>query len=902
MYPSVSFLTRLRATRFVVVLSLAAAFVLPSALLSADKAISGEPLWIFDANLQIQHLDTASLNGDLVPDIIAAEHDNSYYGELSRVWAIDGATGDTIWQYVVWDAIRGMAVGDIDGDGVADVAVAASYNASSTPDGRIHAINGATGTPFWTFPTGNTNESVTIANINGGTHLDVVASSFDDFVYAIDGQTGGLIWSEDIGSLWVNKVAAADVNGDGTDDVAYAHEYLTGFTNRQGIIDGATGNPIWDSVVTYVNLDVLIADVDDDGQLEAVFSGIGGDDKGRLVVRTALTGALEWEYFLGTIDHVNGEIPLYIRDVDNDLDLDIVIGNYLGWYQVIAFDGEDGAPIFISDTLDGFPRGLAFGDVTGEGDLDIVAATYDRVQVLSAIDGSKIWYYSVGGTIVKTAVADLDGNDTLDVIAAGGADFAGTPPNPVRSVWALKTSVSPVLWEFPFGEYGNAVAVGDLNGDEFADVATVCSVDDNAWAINGKDGSELWHWTGTENLYAVTIGDFNDDGYDDVAVGGADDMVTALSAIDGSILWQFTTPTNQIYRNCLASADLDGDGAMDVIAGSDDSRVYAIKGTSGAELWSRDVGTQVGEIELADMNGTGPIDVVVAVESGTEGEKMVVLDGSDGSILWDYPAGDAVQHVEALDANGDGTLDVALGRTPYAPTTVIVVDGVTHTELWSEAMPIPSNVHGFGHGDLDGDLSEDLVVPGNSTDRKVYAKRGYDGHELWSFTTGGEVNCLLVEDMNNDGQLDVIVGSDDQYVYVLDGSDGSVWWSFSTADDVMHLAIGDISGNYAPNITCVTFGSDGVVYAFESFYDGEPGCCIGTTGNVNDDAGGAVDLSDLIYLVNFLFLSGPPPACPAAANINGDAGCAVDLSDLIYLVNFLFLSGPSPADCLPQCE
>ncbi|MBD3401940.1 hypothetical protein GF420_03520 [candidate division GN15 bacterium] len=79
-------------------------------------------------------------------------------------------------------------------------------------------------------------------------------------------------------------------------------------------------------------------------------------------------------------------------------------------------------------------------------------------------------------------------------------------------------------------------------------------------------------------------------------------------------------------------------------------------------------------------------------------------------------------------------------------------------------------------------------------------------------------------------------------------------------------------------------------------------CCVGNTGNVNDDPAGNVDLPDVIYLVNALFLGGPPPPCPAAANINGDSGCNIDLPDVIYLVNALFLGGPAPAACLPACE
>lgn len=75
------------------------------------------------------------------------------------------------------------------------------------------------------------------------------------------------------------------------------------------------------------------------------------------------------------------------------------------------------------------------------------------------------------------------------------------------------------------------------------------------------------------------------------------------------------------------------------------------------------------------------------------------------------------------------------------------------------------------------------------------------------------------------------------------------------------------------------------------------GCCVGLTGNINNDPADEVDLSDLIYFVTYLFSSGPAIPCPAEANVDGDAGGITDLSDLIYLVNYLFNSGPMPAPC-----
>ncbi len=77
-------------------------------------------------------------------------------------------------------------------------------------------------------------------------------------------------------------------------------------------------------------------------------------------------------------------------------------------------------------------------------------------------------------------------------------------------------------------------------------------------------------------------------------------------------------------------------------------------------------------------------------------------------------------------------------------------------------------------------------------------------------------------------------------------------------------------------------------------------CCT-NRGNVNDiiGPGGSVDVSDLTYLVNFLFKGGPPPICEEEGNINNiiGPGGPVDVSDLTYLVNFLFKGGPEPPPC-----
>ncbi|MFH1687026.1 MAG: S8 family serine peptidase [bacterium] len=62
------------------------------------------------------------------------------------------------------------------------------------------------------------------------------------------------------------------------------------------------------------------------------------------------------------------------------------------------------------------------------------------------------------------------------------------------------------------------------------------------------------------------------------------------------------------------------------------------------------------------------------------------------------------------------------------------------------------------------------------------------------------------------------------------------------------------------------------------------------SGDVN--ASGGLDIADLVYLVQYMFGSGPEPIPLASANINciGD----IDISDLVHLVNYMFNGGPEP--------
>lgn len=76
-------------------------------------------------------------------------------------------------------------------------------------------------------------------------------------------------------------------------------------------------------------------------------------------------------------------------------------------------------------------------------------------------------------------------------------------------------------------------------------------------------------------------------------------------------------------------------------------------------------------------------------------------------------------------------------------------------------------------------------------------------------------------------------------------------------------------------------------------------CCIGTRGNVDGDPLDELNISDLLYFVDFAFLNPPgdAPPCPEEADVNSSG--TLDVADILYLVDYMFLAppGPDPDPC-----
>lgn len=90
-----------------------------------------------------------------------------------------------------------------------------------------------------------------------------------------------------------------------------------------------------------------------------------------------------------------------------------------------------------------------------------------------------------------------------------------------------------------------------------------------------------------------------------------------------------------------------------------------------------------------------------------------------------------------------------------------------------------------------------------------------------------------------------------------------------------------------------TYSSE--TYSF--FYFDPPGCC-NNPGDVDHSGGiGPIDISDIVYLVDYMFVGGPEPPCPEEGNVNGSLDGQINIGDLVYLVDYMFNGGPPPPPC-----
>jgi hypothetical protein len=108
-------------------------------------------------------------------------------------------------------------------------------------------------------------------------------------------------------------------------------------------------------------------------------------------------------------------------------------------------------------------------------------------------------------------------------------------------------------------------------------------------------------------------------------------------------------------------------------------------------------------------------------------------------------------------------------------------------------------------------------------------------------------------------------------------------------------------GGFYDSTDCYNSGVSTGLFGFGKFQDTKKAIlgiwqfyCQGKCGDANHD--GLVNVSDAVYIINYVFVGGPPPK-PVLACGDANDDCFVNVSDAVYIINYVFVGGPPPQDC-----
>jgi hypothetical protein len=476
----------------------------------------------------------------------------------------------------------------------------------------------------------------------------------------------------------------------------------------------------------------------------------------------------------------NGAYDVHVADMDGDGDLDIVSASYvdhtIAWYENDGAADPSWTAANIATSAIG-ARDVHVADMDGDGDLDIVSA--------SATDDTIAWYENDGAAnpswtaadIATSAdsaydvhVADMDGDGDLDIVSASGTDDT--------IAWYENDGASDPSWtaaDIATSANGaRDVHVADMDGDGDLDIVSASKNDD-------------------------TIAWYENDGTADPSWAAADIATTADGAFDVKV------------------GDMDGDGDIDIISASslDDTIAwYENDGASDPSWTAADIATSADgayDVHVVDLDGDGDLDIV----SASGNDDTIAWYENDGAADPSWSAADIatsaddVRGVHVADMDGDGDLDI-VSASVLDDTIAWYESNAADKNLDTDAVAGADYTAASGTLTFDaGDTTATFTVPvladsapennetatmtlssaSNATISDATGTLTITDDDSISFT-GATINKglsdaareVFLADMDSDGDLDIVVSSSRDNTVAWFENDGAANPGFSHAN------------------------------------------------------------------------------------------------------------------------
>jgi hypothetical protein len=381
-------------------------------------------------------------------------------------------------------------------------------------------------------------------------------------------------------------------------------------------------------------------------------------------------------------------VSVAIQDLNNDGKPDMVVANRTSSTIAVLLGNGDGTfqtPVTYNSGGGSYDQGggvnsVVIGDVNGDGNPDLVVANQNSTVGVLLGNGNgtfqtAVTYGSGGVGPVSVAVADLNGNGKLDIIVANNCAAANNCPGEFSpsSVGVLLNNgdgtFQTAVTYSTGGTETNSIAVADVNGDGKPDVLVVNGGPEQTGSVgvvlgngDGTFQTAVTYSVGGLVSGSVAVADLNGDGKLDMVVtnlceetGDNSDCPSGVVSVllgngNGTFQPAMTYVLDRVEITSVAIGDVNGDGRPDLVVSNPclspgycnivPSGVRVLLGNGdgtfqapvsyGSGGGTASVGGPASSVAIADLNGDGRPDVVVANQcisrTSCEGAAGVLLN------------------------------------------------------------------------------------------------------------------------------------------------------------------------------------------------------------------------------------------------------------------------------------
>ncbi len=744
-------------------------------------------------------LSVVDINDDRRPDLIA--YDTSYYLTV-RLGQANGSFGAIAWSYYLGSSYQPsqIVVGDLTGDTLPEIAVAVSSYAYVYLFRNTGVSGGSASFSTYSVSTTYVPTGLAIGDFNGTTPKDLLVS------VNTTSATSSTLLFPGTAAAGVSPVGTAIPGGLGIGTVSGARAALLNQDPNPELVVTAGSNAIY------------------------LYPGTGSPTSPfnpSMAVLAQLPAGESFSVATGS------SFPFAVGDVTGDGYPDAVVATSSGAgtiFGVRVFPMMQNLTFGTSTLLPvpAVPRSIAISDVNLDARPDVIVASSDVRIFLSQAGGTfsaaQVLGISFSATSLNSlAAADTTGDSAPELFTPSGTSIVTAVNNGMGGFASLQGTSVP---------NASRIAVGDLNGDGYTDVAATGLTFQGTDArladvtmtsttvrgrievlVNGTWGSVCAAPSPTSttvNVACASVGLGTSYTYSSANVAGLAPVMKGPSCLAGTtslLSCSYTAPDSACtgMNNLLIECYLPTTGAI-----ASQTQILFGSSTGGFTAGPLLQQTRGDRAAIGNLNGDSSQDLVTAAQTVVDGGVGYVLEvrnGATNSTLGTpstLTARAVPTFITIAEVSGDAQQDIivgsALGIDVYRNTGGSFAAPVAVSTLGASSIAV---------GDFNADGRRDLAAL-NTGYTSVLPLMNVALPNNVGFIPGGALSVsapnfnVLAGDVTYDGKIDLIVG---RYVYQGNGAGGFTLYTSSLAVQPPRQVLVDLDADGSLDLIAAGAGS-----------------------------------------------------------------------------------------------